>query len=288
MKPENLTSPKHVSIHGGHSGQFCNHATDSLEAIVQEYIDKNFKWFGITEHMPPASDIFLFSEEIEAGLTPESMYQRFENYMSVARALQNKYRDTIQVFVGFETECYTGSEHLVKELRSKFNPDYIVGSIHHVRDIVIDGSPKNYAKAVSATGGLDELYCEYFDQQYQLLETVQPEVVGHFDLIRIHDRDYPKRLTHTKVKDRICRNLEKIKELGLILDFNVRAFEKGGTEPYVSGPILEMARKLEIPCVPGDDSHSVAGVGLHIDKGIEILEQYGFNTNWPIPNCDRI
>ena len=37
------------------------------------------------------------------------------------------------------------------------------------------------------------------------------------------------------------------------------------------------------PCVPGDDSHGVAGVGLHLEKGIEILKQTGFSTNWQIP-----
>ena len=32
-----------VSAHGGHSGQFCNHASDSLEAIVDEVLAANAK-----------------------------------------------------------------------------------------------------------------------------------------------------------------------------------------------------------------------------------------------------
>ena len=112
---------------------------------------------------------------------------------------------------------------------------------------------------------------------------LKPEVVGHFDLIRMHDKDYRQRLEKPRIREKIQRNLEKIKELGSILDFNVRAFEKGGTEPYVSRSILEMALGLGVPCVPGDDSHGVAGVGLNVERGIEILEQTGFSTNWPIP-----
>ena len=41
-----------VSVHGGHSGQFCHHATDTLEEIIQQYIAKQFPWVGITEHAP--------------------------------------------------------------------------------------------------------------------------------------------------------------------------------------------------------------------------------------------
>ena len=218
-----VTSAARVSIHGGHSKEFGDANDSSLEEVVRAYADKGFKWVGITEHIPPASADFLFPQEIEAGQTLESRMERFTEYFSVARRLQKKYR---------------------------------VGSVHHVRDICIDGLPEWYAQAVEEAGGIDALFCDYFDQQYELVEELEPEVVGHFDLIRMHDRDYRQRLEIPKIKKRIRRNLEKIKALGSILDFNLRAFEKGGSEPYVSKSILEMALELGVPCVPGDDSHS--------------------------------
>ena len=277
------TPPKLVSIHGAHSGQFCSHAEDTLEEIVQTYIDRGFSWFGITEHIPPISDEFLFSEEIEDGLTAEKMDARFEDYFTEARGLQERHKESIRIFVAFETECYTGYEDHVKALRKRFRPDYIVGSVHHVRDIVIDGSKETYRQAAETVGGMEDLYCAYFDQQMELLEALRPEVVGHFDLIRMHDPDYHDRLETPRIKERIVRNLEKIKEIDAILDFNVRAFEKGASEPYVTPSILKVALDLGIPCVPGDDSHRIAGVGLHLEKGIAILEQHGFSTDWPLP-----
>ncbi len=69
--------------------------------------------------------------------------------------------------------------------------------------------------------------------------------------------DYQQRLKTPKIKERVWRNLEKIKDLGSILDFNVRAFEEGGSEPYVSKSILEAAIDLGVSCVPGDVSHGV-------------------------------
>ena len=55
-----MNVPKPVSVHGGHSGQFCGHAKDTLEEIVLAYIDQRYPWVGITEHMPPVSDAFVY------------------------------------------------------------------------------------------------------------------------------------------------------------------------------------------------------------------------------------
>ena len=283
MTGSNPKSTALVSVHGGHSREFGDADTSTLEEVVCAYIDQGFKWVGITEHIPPPSTDFLFPWEIEEGQTCESRMERFTEYFSVARRLQKKYRDAIQLLVGFETESYTGYAVHVNGLRDRFQPDYIVGSVHHVRDICIDGPPAWFAQAVEEVGGIDALFCEYFDQQYELLEALEPEVVGHFDLIRMHDADYRRRLETPEITEKILRNLKKVKDLGAILDFNVRAFEKGGSEPYVSESILGMALALGVPCVPGDDAHGVAGVGLDLETGVEILKQAGFSTDWPIP-----
>ena len=285
--PDRAQTPvSHVSVHGCHSGQFCCHSSDTLEDMVQVYIEKGFKWFGITEHVPPISDRYLFEEEVEQGWNAKSMYRRFANYFVESRRLQKKYESEIRILVGFETETCIGYVRFIKELRSTFRPDYIVGSVHFVNDMVIDGTPEMYDQAVAKAGGLDELYVDYFDQQFELLESLQPEVVGHFDLVRIHDSQYHERLVKPVISDRISRNLEKVKDLNAILDFNVRAFDKGGLEPYVTESILEMALEIGVPCVPGDDSHGTAGVGRHLETGIEILKQHGFDTNWPMPGHD--
>jgi histidinol-phosphatase (PHP family) len=108
-------------------------------------------------------------------------------------------------------------------------------------------------------------------------------VVGHFDLIRIYDAHYPDHLSLPAVWGRICRNLEFIQKNGLVLDFNLKALSKGASEPYVSAPILRQALDMGIAVVPGDDSHGIASVGGHIEKGIEILVAAGADTQWLKP-----
>ena len=276
-----------VSVHGGHSGQFCHHATDSLEEIIQLYIEKEFSWVGITEHTPAISDALLYPIQRAAGLTPESLLRTFGKFMVECRRLQKKYSSKIEIFAAMEIETYSGYQEFIPFLINTYRPDYIVGSVHFVDDMGFDYSREQYDIAVETVGGRDELYCRYFDQQYTMIQLLRPAVVGHFDLIRIFDADYKKRLLRPEIMNRIKRNLNLIKELDLIMDFNLRALFKGADEPYISRVILEMAKELEISVVPGDDSHGLGNVANSMESGIAILEELGFDTQWQKPRISQ-
>jgi histidinol-phosphatase (PHP family) len=281
------TKPARVSVHGGHSGQFCNHATGSLEEIVVAYIEQGFSWVGITEHMPPAGSQFLYPEERQAGLTEELLRQRFGAYMREGRRLQKMYRQKLTLFVAMEIETYQGAHDLAAQLIDEFQPDYLVGSVHHVNDIPFDYSQEEYDRAARHAGGIDALYCRYFDEQYLMLQRFSPAVVGHFDLIRLYDPDYRTRLEKSEIADRIGRNLDFIKSADLILDYNLRSLLKGADEPYVSASILEMALARDIAVVPGDDSHGVDSIGVNIDSASALLQNRGFDTKWRKPKLFR-
>lgn len=277
----NTISP--VSVHGGHSGQFCLHATDSLEEIIELYIAKGFAWAGITEHAPGISRELLYPDQQAAGYTPEFLLNRFAGYMKECRRLQEKYRGRIEIFAAMESETYSGYDQFIPYLIETFRPDYIVGSVHFVDDLGFDYSREQYDRTAAALGGKDALYCRYFDQQYEMIEHLKPAVVGHFDLIRIFDPEYKERLLQPEIMARITRNLELIKKLDLIMDFNLRSLLKGADEPYISRVILTIARQLNIAVVPGDDSHGLANIGVNMEKSIALLAEMGFNTDWPKP-----
>ncbi len=272
-----------VSVHGGHSGQFCLHATDTLEEIIQKYISKQFSWVGITEHVPAISEELLYPDQKAAGLTPEFLYNRFRNYMRECRRLQEKYSPVIKIFAAMEIETYSGYKQFIPSLIQTFQPDYIVGSVHFVDDQGFDYSREQYHKTAEAMGGLDNLYCKYFDQQFEMIETLKPAIVGHFDLIRIFDENYPSRLAKPAIMEKITRNLTLIKDLDLIMDYNFRSLLKGASEPYISRPILKIARDMGIAVVPGDDSHGLQSIGINMENGIALLQEMGFDTNWRQP-----
>ncbi len=274
-----------ISLHGGHSGQFCCHAQDSLEDLIKAYISKGFRAVGISEHMPPPGHRFLYPDELEQGLSVKDLRDRFSRYFLELERLKQKYKSDIRIFKGFETETVTGSPARVRSLIREFNPDYIVGSVHHLNDRCFDYSRQDYEAIAKDFNGLDAMYMAYFDTQYEMILDLNPFVVGHFDLIRIYDPDFEARLDKPEIGERIQRNLSMIKDLGLVLDYNLRPLAKGEKTPYLSPAILARAKALGIPVVPGDDAHSKEQAGMFVDRAVQSLKNMGFSTTWPRPRC---
>lgn len=49
--------------HHSHSGQFCDHAKNTLEEVVQTAVSKRMDLYALTEHMPREDDD-LYPEEV--------------------------------------------------------------------------------------------------------------------------------------------------------------------------------------------------------------------------------
>ena len=49
--------------HHSHSGEFCGHATNTLEEVVKIAIERKMEVFALTEHMPREEDD-LYPEEV--------------------------------------------------------------------------------------------------------------------------------------------------------------------------------------------------------------------------------
>jgi histidinol-phosphatase (PHP family) len=272
-----------VSVHGGHSGEFCDHADDPLEAIILRYIDLNYLWIGVTEHTPAITDKHLDPGQKEAGLTAYDLHKKFENYFIECKRLKEKYKEKITIYAAMEIETYTGYKDFVPKMVEIYQPDYFVGSVHFVDDIPIDYSRHWYKKAIESAGSIDRLYARYFDQQYEMIELLNPAVVGHFDLIRIFDSEYKNRIKQPEIMALIERNLALIKERDLIMDLNLRSLTKGADEPYISAPILQRAQDMGISVVPGDDSHGISSVGNFMAQGVDLLTKMNFPTGWQRP-----
>lgn len=261
------------SFHGGHSGEFCDHAAEcSLEEVVKAYIENGFTDIGLSEHQPRTLS-FLYPEERANERTSEILFSRFDAYFKKARELQKKYENDISILVGFETEvCDASAFSLVNDLRKKYAADYIVGSVHHVNGIPIDFSREEFERAVSKAGSLENLFCDYYEAQHQLIVECKPEVIGHFDLIRIFaPLDF---VLTDKIKGSIERNILLANACGAVFEVNSRAFKKGFSQPYPEKSILNTLAELGAEITLGDDSHGSKDVAMFYKETLRIVREY--------------
>ena len=274
-----MREPWKISMHGGHSGDFSKHGQDDLEPMVKAAIAFGYTTFGVTAHAPRSAEKFLYSEEVEAGYTPQDLDADFANYVTEGRRLQTAYADRIEILVGAEVEIVPEAafDSEAAALRERHNLDYIVGGVHWVNEMPFNTSQEDFNTVVASLGGLEPFLLRYYDLVAAMIDRVQPEVVGHLDVHRLYAGDN----TATQsafVRQRVDAILERIAAGGMLLEINTAALRKGLAEPYPASWIVERARDAKIRFTLSDDSHSVPQVGAHIPEGRDYLLTHGIHS----------
>ena len=276
MNPHEPQCPWFVSLHGGHSGAYCDHAEDTLEGLVRRAIALGMPVYGLTEHAPRVAPEHIYTEERSMGWDPAHLLRLFADYAAEARRLQAAYAGGIEILVGFEAEVVPQPDYasVMLGLREQHQLDYIVGSVHWVDGIIIDYTRAEFDRAVSACGGREALALRYYETVAEMVEGLRPEVVGHLDLVRRHGGDDPAFETPA-VRARAGAVLALMKEQGAILDINTAALRKGLSAPYPAPWLLEAARDRGVACCFGDDAHRVSEVGAGIAEARDYLLAHG-------------
>jgi len=185
----------------------------------------------------------------KSHLTPQDLSDTFSRYLKEANRLKQLYRDKITLLVGLETEYIdsSGLSELSKLLETSSSEiDYIVGSVHHCDSLPIDFDQPKFDQVLSLQQGSDkhskftELFSKYFDRQYDLMDRLRPEVIGHFDLCRLYYpemdfREFPE------VWEKVKRNVGLGVEYGALFELNASAFRKGWKTGYPGVEVFDVS-----------------------------------------------
>lgn len=275
-----------VSLHGGHSGDYCDHATGALRAMLEAAVDAGMSVFGVTEHAPRLEPRFLYSEERARGWDVAKLQADFARYQVEVSALAGEFADRLMVLRGFEAEVVPTRDYArqMRAYRDAALPDgrpvfdYFVGSVHYVEEIQIDGRPENYRRAADALGGVEQLAVRYYETVAEMVATLRPEVVGHFDLIKKNVRAAgfdPALLETDRARAAADLALDAVRAHDAILDLNTAGWRKGLGEPYPAPWLIAKAHARGIPFCFGDDSHAPAQVGAGLDEARAYLLTLG-------------
>lgn len=267
-----MADPWRISLHGGHSGEFCEHAEGTLRSVVEAAVAAGLTTFGLSEHAPRSEDRFLYPSERRKGFNVVRLQADFDAYVAEAKALAREFADRIEILVGFEAEVVPGASYAdqMLALREKYALEYMVGSVHYVCELQIDGTLEEFHAAVAEAGGIESLAVRYYDTVAEMIARLKPEVVGHLDLIR---RNAPTGadLQTTAIAAATDRALQAVKESGAILDLNTAGWRKGLGNPYPAPWLVRRANELGIGFCFGDDSHGATQVGDGIDRARDYL-----------------
>lgn len=262
------------SYHGGHSGEFCGHAKDTLRQVVERAIEVGFTTYGLAEHCPRVRARDLYPEE--AHLTPADLRERFASYIQEARKLQAEYQHQIELLVGFETEALPEDSwpQLMAEVKAQHDFDFFIGSVHSVAGVFIDFTQETTDSLAKRFGSWDALCSAYFDEVANLVATLEPPVVGHIDLIRRFRGEAVQ--FGPSVWPSVRRALEAVRDVGALLELNAAPQRRQFGPLYPSLEILNAAHQMNIPLTLSDDSHGVASVHGGLEACVSTAALVGY------------
>ncbi len=279
--------------HHSHSGQYVAHGENTLDEVITRVKQMNFRVFCLTEHCPRYAIDLMYPEEEKMSV--EDLSTTFDKYIKHAKKIQkdinNDDSNRLKILVGFESEGGIDEVQTkgCEKLRERYNVDLVVGSIHYMKRIPIDFDRPRWIRAKRHYDTFKEFFKDYFQCQNEMIQRLKPEVVSHFDLIRLLEKpdtdrceikgkllkDIDIRTDWPDVWDLIDKNIDLINEQGGLIELNSAALRKGWDTPYPKREIVELALAKGARFCMSDDSHGIAQVGLNYDKVLKFVQSFG-------------
>jgi histidinol-phosphatase (PHP family) len=215
----------------------------------------------------------------------------FGAFITEANRIREKYSEVdMKILVGIETEhIYPGDLELLKQViderRTTGKLDFVVGSVHHADGHPIDFSKETFQRALVAfealakagrpesgdkeewTGdhlrhnALSMLLESYFQAQRRMMETLKPEVIGHFSLPLLFT---PSTLisSHSDAHALAIENIKYAISYGALFELSSAPFRKGLDYGWPGDEVVKMVQNAGGLWCLSDDAHNVEQVGL--------------------------
>jgi len=253
---------------------YCD-GSSAPEEYVLAAIDSGLRSIGFSSHAPvPFENNFAIKNE-----------ESLRSYVEDIRLLKKKYRDDIDIFLALEADFIPGITKNFQDLIDDHALDYVIGSVHLVKNRnndlwFIDGSdPRVWVRGLNNLfdGDIRKAVGDFFSQLNMMIDTQKPDVIGHMDKIKMHNRgEYFSEDVEWYIQ-LFKETLALIKQQDCIVEVNTRGVYKKRSESFFPGTrILKEMQKMNIPVTISADAHKPEEVSLGLDQASEALMEIGY------------
>lgn len=234
-----------------------HHALGTPEEYVLRAIDGGIKYMGFSDHAP-----FVCANGKESGFrvpTAEAAAYRDE-----IKALAYKYKDKIDIKVGFEMEYYPDDFERMFDFVKKSGAQYLILGQHFLWD-----------------ESQDSVYCSTFTDDLEMLKMYVERVVSGIKSKKFTYVAHPDCLVYTADEEIYREEMRKIcvasRKCKIPLEINFLGIRAG--RHYPNEAFLSVAGEERAPVTFGFDSHDTEAAfdGESLKKAEELVEKYNLN-----------
>lgn len=262
---------KHIFSYHTHS-DFCD-GKASMEEVCKEAIRLNMSALAFTSHAPvPFANNYSLR------------FEQLMNYRQQFDRMKSLYGNQIDLFIGLEADYIPGETVSFYEWRKLLKLDFILGSVHLVKDPLsgqkwfIDGAPENYERGLAEVykGDIKRGVTDYFNQVRQMIRIERPDIIGHIDKIKMNNRDRYFSIKDDWYLNDFYHTLDVVKEVGGVVEINSRGIYRGKYHqcfPHING--IQRCLQLDIPLTLASDSHQPDELTNGFDLALNIALEAG-------------
>jgi histidinol-phosphatase (PHP family) len=257
---------------------FCDGKAGPEEMAVSA-IENGFDILGFSAHaMYPLADGWHMSLE------------RYAEYTETIAALKVKYRDKIEILIGYEVDFLPPLCVPDKKKFSALGAEYIIGSVHYITNkdnaafpadyFIVDGKEEEVTHGIETVFGGDgkKAVQAYFAAEREMLKHGGFDIAGHLDVIR--KRNGVLRF-FDESEDWYKRELEATAEAagasGVIVEINPGGIARGAIDDtYPSADFLNALYKNAVPVMINSDAHRCE----HLDVGFDLAKKRALDAGY--------
>ena len=179
-------------------------------------------------------------------------------------------RDATDLKLGIEADFVPGREDRMQNLLEEREWDYVVGSIHFLRDRALDVRGE---WDIWKGGSPEEVWGRYFETLGEAARSGMFDILAHPDLVKVWGTGAP--LPERDPRFYYERAMEGIVDSDVAIEVSTAGLRKPVGEIYPSRAFLEMCLEAGRPVALSSDAHVPEHLGHEYERAVEWLADVG-------------
>jgi histidinol-phosphatase (PHP family) len=179
-------------------------------------------------------------------------------------------REETDLKLGIEADFVPGREDRIATLLDSRDWDFVVGSVHFLRDHSLDTEEYSVWGAGESP---EKVWRRYFETIAESARSGLYDVIGHPDLVKVWGRSAPR--PDGDLRRYYEPAVEAFAEAGVAVELSTAGWRKPAGEQYPAVPFLEMLLDAGCPIALSSDAHVPEQLGFEYARAVELLEQVG-------------
>ena len=223
--------------------------------------ERNIAELGVSEH------IHRFVQSLDVWTHPwwrHWAHDDIDEYCAFVR-------EQTDLRLGIEADFVAGREDRMAALLEARDWDYVVGSVHFLRDGAVDMRGSDWD--IWRGGDPDKVWALYFETLGEAARTGMFDILAHPDLVKVWGGGAPRPDGDLRRFYELA--MDGIADSDVAIEVSTAGLRKPVGEIYPAAPFLEMCLEAGRPVALSSDAHVPEDLGHGYDRAVEWLGEMG-------------